>query len=265
MATQITTDQIRDNAVTNAKIPTGAGITSDKLADGANFIKKDGTVPFTADQPMGGFKLTGLGTPTNTTDAATKLYVDSLAQGLDPKASCRVATTANITLSGTQTIDAVSVIANDRVLVKNQTLPAENGIYVCAAGAWSRATDMDAWAEVPGAFCFIEEGTASADKGFVCSSNAGGTLNTTAITWVQFSSAGTLPTFVDKATPTGSINGSNTAFSLAQTPTAGSEHLYRNGVLQEVGGGNDYTISGATITFVTAPVTGDRLLVSYRY
>jgi hypothetical protein len=124
---------------------------------------------------------------------------------------------------------------------------------------------MDAWTEVPGAFSFIEEGSTNADRGYVCTSNAGGTLGTTAITWVLFTQTGTLPTFVDKATPTGAINGSNTSFSLAQTPTAGSEHLYRNGLLQESGGGNDYTISGATITMLSAPVTGDRLLVSYRY
>src|SRR5574343_446185 len=144
----------------------------------------------TADVAMGGFKITGLGTPTATTDAATKAYVDSVAQGLDAKASVRAATTANITLSGTQTIDGVAVIAADRVLVKAQTAPAENGIYVAAAGAWSRATDMDSWAEVPNAFTFVEEGTANADTSWVCSSNQGGTLGTTAITWVQFGAAG---------------------------------------------------------------------------
>jgi hypothetical protein len=265
MATQLDGNQIKDGAINNAKIGAGANIETSKFADGANFIQRGGGVTFTADQPMGGFKITGLGTPTNTTDAATKAYVDALVQGLDPKASCRVATTANITLSGTQTIDGVAVIAGERILVKNQSLPQENGIYVVAAGSWARASDMDDWTEVPGAFSFIEEGTAGADKGFVCSSNAGGTLGTTAITWVLFTQTGTLPTFVDKATPTGAINGSNTSFSLAQTPTAGSEHLYRNGLLQESGVGNDYTISGATITMLSAPVTGDRLLVSYRY
>jgi len=128
--------------------------------------------------------------PTSALELATKQYVDSVAQGLDPKASCVAATTANITLSGTQTIDGVALIAGDRCLVKDQTLSQNNGIYLVAAGAWTRATDMDTWAEVPGAFTFIEQGTVYADTGWVCTSNAGGTLGTTPITWVQFAGVG---------------------------------------------------------------------------
>jgi hypothetical protein len=128
--------------------------------------------------------------PVSALELATKQYVDSVAQGLDPKASCVAATTANITLSGTQTIDGVALIAGNRCLVKNQTLSQDNGIYVVAAGAWTRATDMDNWLEVPGAFTFIEQGTLYADTGWVCTSNAGGTLGTTPITWVQFAGVG---------------------------------------------------------------------------
>lgn len=144
----------------------------------------------TADVAMGTFKITGLGDPVSAQDAATKNYVDSVAQGLDAKASVKAATTANITLSGTQTIDGVAVVASDRVLVKNQSTTSANGVYVVAAGAWTRATDMDTWAEVPNAFVFVEQGTANADTGWVCTADQGGTLNTTAITWVQFSAAG---------------------------------------------------------------------------
>lgn len=144
----------------------------------------------TADVAMGGFKLTGLADPASAQDAATKNYVDLAVQGLDAKASVRAATTANITLSGAQTIDGVSVIAGDRVLVKAQTTTADNGIYVAAAGAWSRAVDMNAWTEVPNAFVFVEEGTVAADTSWVCTANAGGTLGTTSITWTQFGAAG---------------------------------------------------------------------------
>lgn len=70
-------------------------------------------------------------------------------------------------------------------------------------------------------------------------------------------------TFVDKETPTGAVNGSNTAYTLANTPISGSEHVYYNGLLQE-GGGEDYTLSGTTVTFVSAPVTGSRIRVTYR-
>jgi hypothetical protein len=124
--------------------------------------------------------------PTNAADIANKQYVDQIAAGLSVKEPVLVATTADITLSGLQSIDGVTVAAGNRVLVKNQAAPAENGIYVAASGAWSRATDMATWAQVPGAFCFVQEGTSQADNGYVCTSNKGGTINVTPITWVQF-------------------------------------------------------------------------------
>jgi hypothetical protein len=139
---------------------------------------------------MGSSKITGLGTPTADGDAATKAYVDSVAQGLDVKGSCRAATTANITLSGTQTVDGVALIAGDRVLVKDQSTAANNGIYVVASGSWSRSADADTWAELVGAFTFVEEGTTNDNSGWVCTSPAGGTLGSTAVTFEQFSGAG---------------------------------------------------------------------------
>lgn len=145
----------------------------------------------TADVSFGGFKITNLATPTADTDAATKAYVDAARSGLDVKQSVRVATTANITLSGTQTIDGVAVIAGDRVLVKDQSTASANGIYVVAAGAWSRSTDADTDAEVTaGLFTFVEEGTANADSGWILSSNQPITVGTTSLTFVQFSAAG---------------------------------------------------------------------------
>lgn len=143
----------------------------------------------TGDVNLNSQRVTNLATPTATTDAATKGYVDAVAQGIDAKASVKAATTANITLSGAQTIDGVSCVAGDRVLVKNQTTGSQNGIYVVAAGSWTRAGDMDAWTEVPGAFTFVESGSTLADTAWVCSSDPGGTLGSTAITWVQFGSA----------------------------------------------------------------------------
>jgi hypothetical protein len=145
----------------------------------------------TADFSMNGFKITNLADPTNDQDAATKYYVDTVAQGLDVKASVLVATTANITLSGAQTIDGVSVVAGDRVLVKNQTAQADNGIYVAASGAWARSADANTWDELVSAYTFVESGSTYADTGWVCTINKGGTLGTTPITWSQFSGAGT--------------------------------------------------------------------------
>ena len=157
-------------------------------ADAARLALAGGTM--SGAIAMGTSKITGMGDPTLAQDAATKNYVDNLSQGLDAKASCRVATTADITLSGTQTIDGISVIAADRVLVKDQTTTANNGIYLCASGAWTRTTDADTWAELPAAFVFVEVGTLNANNGYVCTVADGGTLGTTSITWVQFSGAG---------------------------------------------------------------------------
>jgi hypothetical protein len=133
-------------------------------------------------------------TPTGDTDIANKGYVDSVAQGLDVKASCVYSTTANITLSGLAVQaggDWVATLtAGDRILVKNQGSSQFNGIYVAASGAWPRSADMNTWAEVPSAFTFIESGTTLADTGWVCTSNQGGTIDVTPITWSQFSGAG---------------------------------------------------------------------------
>ena len=125
--------------------------------------------------------------PSNPTDITNKLYVDTVAQGLNPKQSCQVATTANITLSGLQTIDGYTTLAGDRVLVKNQSSSANNGIYVASASAWSRSTDMNTWEEVSGAYTVVVNGTVNGQTAWVCTSPTSGTLGTTAITWVQFS------------------------------------------------------------------------------
>ena len=160
--------------------------------------KEDHTHAFTpaADLSMAGFKLTSLGTPTADTDAANKGYVDSVAQGLDPKASVVAATTTNGTLATAfangQVVDGVTLATGNRILIKNQTDQTANGIYtVNASGAPTRSTDMDNGSEFPGAFVFVEQGTVNADTGWTCTNNAPVTLGSTNITWTQFSGAGT--------------------------------------------------------------------------
>lgn len=148
----------------------------------------------TADVALNSRKITGLADGTSAGDAVNKGQLDSVAAGLDVKASVRVATTAAITLANGaengDTIDGVTLATGNRILIKNQAAPAENGIYVVnATGAPTRATDADAWTEIVGAFTFVEEGTTNADTGWVSTANAGGTLGSTAMPWTQFTGA----------------------------------------------------------------------------
>lgn len=165
-----------------------------------------------ADWSMNTHKITNLVDPTNAQDAATKNYVDTAVQGLDIKASVRGATTGSLaiasrtaqilTITGAGlTLDTSVVIANgDRILVKDSTTGTgagawDNGIYVASGIGGSsvtltRATDSDSWLELPGAFVFIEEGTTLGDTGWVCTVSQGGTIGTTAVTFAQFSGAG---------------------------------------------------------------------------
>lgn len=184
----ITLDTVNADVGTFTKVTVnGKGLVT--AADDATLNDID---PPTSSFSFNSQNLTNLADPVNAQDAATKHYVDSVAQGLDPKASCVAASTGNIaTLSGLLTIDGVTLQAGDRVLVKNQTAAENNGIYIASASAWTRSPDMDSWAEVPNAFTFVEDGSTQADSGWVCTSNAGGTLGTTPITFVQFSGAGT--------------------------------------------------------------------------
>jgi hypothetical protein len=138
-------------------------------------------------------------TPTDAAHIATKGYVDAARQGLDVKQSVRVATTGAINLSSDleagDVIDGVTLVAGDRVLVKNQGTDTENGIYVAVtSGAASRSSDANGTADTgelkPGTFTFVEEGTTNSDKGFVVSTNGTITVGSSSIAWTQFSGAG---------------------------------------------------------------------------
>ena len=158
-----------------------------------DFIKKDGSTAFEGDQSMGGNQLTNLPLPVQDSDAANKLYVDMAVQGLDAKQSVRAATTGNITLSGAQTVDGVGLVAGDRVLVKDQTNGADNGIYDVAAGAWVRSDDADGdpgGTVTSGMFTFVESGTVNSGHGFTLSTPDPIEVGVTPLNFVQFSGAG---------------------------------------------------------------------------
>jgi hypothetical protein len=163
MAIQISGSQIKNNAVSSSK------------------MDLTGSFDFSSGTLLSA-------TPTADSQVANKAYVDNIAAGLSWKAPAKVATVANITLSGTQTIDGVAVSAGDRVLVKDQTDATYNGVYVVASGSWARSADMDANADFPSASIFVQQGSTNADIGYVCS-NDSVTLGSTEITFVQFNGA----------------------------------------------------------------------------
>jgi hypothetical protein len=180
--------------LTNLGTPTdGTDAVTKTYADG-KLALTGGTM--TGAIAMGANKITGLDTPVADTDAANKGYVDSVAQGLDTKASVVAATTTNGTLATAfangQVVDGVTLATGNRILIKNQTDETANGIYVVAAtGAPTRSTDMNDGTEFPSAYVFVEQGTTNADTGWVCTNNSPVTLGVTNIVWAQFSGAGT--------------------------------------------------------------------------
>jgi len=169
----------------SAAAPTFRALVAADLLKLNEFTAPDGSVSLNSQ------KITNLAAPTADGDAASKSYVDGVAQGLDVKDSVKVATTTDITLSGTQTIDGVSVVANDRVLVKNQDTATENGLYLCKASSWTRTDDLATGADAAGMFTFVEQGSTNGDIGFVCTSDKGSAVvGTNNLAFSTFSSSG---------------------------------------------------------------------------
>jgi len=199
-------------------IPT---LTASKISDFDTQVRTsrlDQMAAPTASVSFNSQTITNLADPVNAQDAATKNYVDSVAQGLDVHASVKWATAAALpaytynngssgvgatltaSANGALTIDGNAVAANDRVLIKNETSTNApyNGIYTVtnagsagAAYVLTRALDNNQAAEFPGSFVFVEGGSTNADTGWVCTTDTPITVGTTNITWAQFSGAGT--------------------------------------------------------------------------
>ena len=181
-------------ALVAADIPSLAHTKISDFDTGVRVNRLDQMAAPTASVSLNSQTITNLSDPVNTQDAATKGFVEATSQGLDVKDSVKVATTANITISTAlnsgDSIDGVTLADNDRVLVKDQSTPSQNGIYIVGSSP-ARSSDLAAGADAAGMFTFVEQGTVNADNGFVCTSNKGSAVvGTNSLTFAQFSGAG---------------------------------------------------------------------------
>jgi hypothetical protein len=187
--------------------------------------------------------------PVGATDIVNLLALQSYAAGISWKQPCAVATLANITLSGLQTIDGYTTLAGDRVLVKDQSNAANNGIYLASATAWSRSLDADQWNDFVSAITFIEYGTQAGGAWF-CTATPGGTLGVTALNWSQFTtsatySAGTGLTLTGSVFSITPVGTASTYGSATQTP-----------VFTTNASGQVTTVTNTTITPAVGSITG---------
>jgi hypothetical protein len=277
------TTQIRDNTVTPAKVTSG-------------IIKADGTNAFAGDQDLGGFKLTGLGAPTNPNDAATKTYVDTAVTGVyDLKGSTDCSANPNypaaskgfayvVTVAGK--IGGASGVSVDVGDMYFATADNAGGTQASVGASWS-VLEHNLVGALLSANNLSDLASASTARTNLGATTAGGNIftvtNPSAITFLRVNADNSVTllsasafrtaigatggTNVTRETPSGTVNGSNVTFTLANTPVSGSESVFVNGILQDSGAGNDYTISSGTITFLTGaiPQTGDKVRVSYTY
>jgi len=240
---------------TSAAVGTGTAAAHEDHVHGftpANFTLDTFGAPVAAVS-FNSQKITNLATPTAATDAANKGYVDSTAQGLNVKGSVLAATTVSITLVGAQTIDGVSVVAGNRVLVKNQSTSTQNGIYVVQTTAWTRATDQTTPAI--GDFTFVESGSTQAAQGFIVTSVTGG------VTWTQFSAAGeytagngitiTGQSIAFNPTSTGGLQAASGGASILLATNSG---LGTTSSGLAVGAGSGIVVSSGTVAIDTAVV-----------
>lgn len=129
--------------------------------------------------------------PSNAKEFVTKQYVDDRITGLDVKASVRVATVSDISLSGLQTIDGITLVAGDRILVKNQLVPSSNGIYVADAAGWTRAADANTSTEVTsGLYVFVMEGATNGNSGWLLTTADPISVGVTSLSFQQFTGTG---------------------------------------------------------------------------
>lgn len=172
--------QILSASVSWDRMAAGAIVPTSSLVDGANFLKRDGSVAITGTFNFGGFEAQNALDPTTSSSLATKNYVDSAINGLAIRRA-RLISATNVTLSAPQTIDSVSAIAGNRVWLNGQTTGSQNGLWVVNAGAWTRPIDWAAASAQKSTIIFIEEGTLNHDTKWILAADVL-TVDTTTLT-----------------------------------------------------------------------------------
>ena len=171
-----------------------------------------------------GGSITGLGNPSNNSDAVNKSYVDSLINGQKTRTIVRAGTTGNITISTAlvsgQTLDGITLQNDDKIIVKNQSNQTQNGIYVVSSSP-ARDPDFDTVDELVGQLCIIKEGSSLADTMFLCTTDSG-SIGSANITWSQVfpSSGGTVSSI--------GLTQSGSEFTIGNTPITSSGNITLN-------------------------------------
>ena len=173
---------------------------------------------------ISGGSITGLSTPSNNSDVAIKSYVDNAVAGLRTRIIAEVATTANVNLSNGleagDTIDGVTLVAGDRVLVKDQSTATENGLYLAvSSGAASRDPEHDTIAELSGGMVVVNQGSTNDNKIFLCTTDSDGSLGSTNITYTQVT-----PSNTGTVTSIG-LTQSGSEFSISGSPVTSAGNI----------------------------------------
>ena len=233
--------QIDGKQNTDAQLTDIAGLTPTDsnfiVGDGSNFVTESGATARTSlglgsistqassNVSISGGSITGLGSPSGTSDAATKNYVDQAVAGLRTRTIAECATTANVNLSNGleagDSIDGVTLVAGDRVLGKDQSTASENGLYLAvSSGAASRDPEHDSIAELSGGMVVVNQGSTNDNKIFLCTTDNTGSVGSTSITYTQVT-----PSNTGTVTSVGIADSGAGEFTVGSTPVTSSGNI----------------------------------------
>ena len=233
--------QIDGKQNSDAQLTDIAGLTPTDsnfiVGDGSNFVTESGATARTSlglgsistqasnNVTISGGSVTGLGSPSSNSDAATKSYVDQAVAGLRTRTIAECATTSNVNLSNGleagDSIDGVTLVAGDRVLVKDQSTASENGLYLAvSSGASSRDPEHDSIAELSGGMVVVNQGSTNDNKIFLCTTDNTGSVGSTSITYTVIT-----PSNTGTVTSVGIADGGASEFTVSSSPVTSSGNI----------------------------------------